>query len=308
MIRTLLFLALFPLSLALQAQKKVAITIDDVPNTGIFQASGSLSPLLEMLDSLNIPVAVFINEGLIYKTDALPGNFSLLNDWVSKPRVTAGNHTFGHLRASEVSMEAFSRDVLKGEAITRELTSLHGKALDFFRFPYNDLGADSLQHNAVKGFLENEGYRIAPFTIESSDWMFNNLYQHYLEQQNPGDAARIKHAFIDYTLEMFTHFEQLSQERFQRPINHIFLCHDNALMAASLPVLLENLQTRGYSLISLEEAMADEAYLSEEHYYGRWGFSWIYRWMEDPAKRKSLMQQEPSMMDVYHEHEALNKK
>lgn len=307
MIRTALFLALFSLSLNVPAQKKVAITIDDVPNTILYRANGYSSPLLKILDSLHLPVAVFINEGNIYKTEAVTANFSLLHDWISRPEVTPGNHTFGHLRASQAAPEDFCHEVLKGEAITRELATPKGKPPLFFRFPYNDLGADSLQHAAIGSFLEKEGYRVTPFTIESSDWMFNDLYEHYLKQHQHQQAARIMQAFIDYTLQMFTHFENLSREHFHRPINQIFLCHDNALMAESLPVLLKKLQARGYSFISLEEAMTDEAYQSEVHYHGKWGFSWIYRWIEDAARRRTLMRKEPSLTQVHQEHQALNK-
>ena len=74
------------------AQKKVSITIDDVPNTSGYERDGFSSKLLQQLDSLSIPIAIFVNEGLIYKSDSLSKNFELLNNWSSKDYVTLGNH------------------------------------------------------------------------------------------------------------------------------------------------------------------------------------------------------------------------
>jgi len=62
------------------SQKNVSITIDDVPNTSMFKKDGYKSILLEKLDSLKIPIAIFINESLIYKTDSVAKNFELLNN------------------------------------------------------------------------------------------------------------------------------------------------------------------------------------------------------------------------------------
>jgi hypothetical protein len=84
------------LSCSAFSQSFVSITIDDVPNTVKYQADNYQSKLLSKLDSLNIPVTIFINEELIYQTDSVAKNFELLNKWLKKDFVTAGNHTFNH--------------------------------------------------------------------------------------------------------------------------------------------------------------------------------------------------------------------
>ena len=85
-------------SFSAYSQTNVAITIDDVPNTRQLKTDNFQSQLLDKLDSFNIPVAVFINEGLLYKTDSIARNFELLVDWAKKDFVTLGNQTFGHTR------------------------------------------------------------------------------------------------------------------------------------------------------------------------------------------------------------------
>jgi len=288
------------------AQNQVALTIDDVPNTSAYQANGFESPLMRTTDSLRIPVTIFIVESKIYATDHVVQNFALLNQWIRKDYVTPGNHSFTHRHYSTVGFGAFTRDLLKGEAITGELAAKAQKALKYFRFPYNDLGTDSTQHDSIARFLTEHGYRNAPFTIESSDYMFNSLYAHYLRQGQPEKAAQIGRTYIEFTLTLFDFFEQVSADQYHRPIRQIYLCHDSALNARYLPELVKKLRARNYTFISLGAALQDPVYQHREYYQGKWGYSWVYRWMEDKDRRSALMKKEPFLMDIYEEYKKIN--
>ncbi len=277
------------------AQKKVSITIDDVPNTSGYERDGFSSKLLQQLDSLAIPIAIFVNEGLIYKSDSLSKNFELLNNWSSKDYVTLGNHSFDHSRYSEAGIELFSKDVLKGEAISRNLSNVHNKPLEYFRFPYNDLGKDSLQHSQIKRFLAEHGYEITPFTIESSDWMFNAVYLYYLNQNDTEKAREIGELYVTKTLEYFDFFEDLATEDYQRDVHQIYLCHDNKINADYLSMIVNKLKMRDYEFISLEEALTDKVYSQPDTYYQKWGVSWFYRWIPTQKERVKYMKQEPDM-------------
>ena len=158
---------------ALFSQTNVTITIDDVPNTRIFEKHNYKPVLINKLDSLKIPVTIFVNEGLIYKTDSVKANINLLNSWIKRSYVTVGNHTFGHSRYSNVGFQSFALDIERGEFITRELTKKHKKNLKYFRFPYNDLGKDSAEHTQIDSLLYSKKYISTPFTVENSDWMYN---------------------------------------------------------------------------------------------------------------------------------------
>jgi len=53
-----------------------------------------------------------------------------------------------------------------------------------------------------------------------------------------------------------------------------------------LDELLAMYQQRNYAFISLEEALADEAYQSQDDYAGRGGISWLHRWASICPKTK----------------------
>ena len=281
--------------LSVHCQSNVALTIDDVPNTGKYLADGFQSLLLDQLDSVKIPVAVFINESKIYDTDSLVRNFELLNRWVSTDYITPGNHTFAHSRYSEVGYESFKQDVERGECTLRELVEKYDKPLLYFRFPYNDLGMDSMQHVRAEGLLQSMNYINAPFTIESSDWMFNRIYAYYMAHSEFDKAKGIGELYVSKTLEYFHFFDTLSTEMVGRNVNQIYLCHDNSLNADYLVEIIERLETKGYRFISLDQALEDPVYKQSDTYYEKWGVSWFYRWMPLREVRLKWMRSEPDL-------------
>lgn len=286
-------------SLSLHAQTNISITIDDVPNTGNFKKNNYYSKLLHKLDSLQIPVAIFVNEGLIYKTDSVSKNFDLLSNWIKRDYVTAGNHSFSHSRYSKVGYDSFKNDIERGEYITRELVRIHDKLLQYFRFPYNDLGKDSTQHAQIDALLNEKGYISTPFTVESSDWMFNYVYEHYLKASDSIAAAEIGHLYVKKTLEYFHFFDSLSMQLYGRKVNQIYLCHDNMINADYLIEILDALKEQGNTFISLETSLKDPAYQQKSRYYEKWGVSWFYRWMPEQEQREIWMNKEPSIYELY---------
>ena len=290
---SIILLFIISLSDLAYGQSSVAITIDDVPNTGKFRKDNFTSQLLKELDSLNIPVTIFITEGLIYKGDSTEKNFELLNNWMNRSYTTIGYHSSKHSRYSEVGLDSFKIDVERGESVIREAAMKNGKSLAYFRLPYNDLGKDSVQHADIERYLSSKNYKIAPFTVESADWMFNYIYEYYLEKKDSIKARETAGNYIAKTLEYFDFFDSLALKIYGRPINQIYLCHDSRLSADYLPVLLTELKKKKYRIISFDEALQDNVYKQKDNYYKKWGISWVYRWMKNQEEISFFQKQEP---------------
>ncbi|WP_031526205.1 polysaccharide deacetylase family protein [Dyadobacter crusticola] len=305
--RKILFaLVLLAFSKASFAQKSVAITIDDIPNVHIVEKDGS-SRLLRRLDSLQIPVAIFINEANLNKTSAAKQNENLLKSWLLNKNVTPGNHSFSHPNYGEVGFEAFSEDVVKGEKLTREIIGKSGKKLEYFRFPFNAMGKDSAAHLRMEKFLRDKGYRSIPFTVENEDWMYTQLYERALKDRNQTLSDSIGEQYVGSCIRLFAYVDSLSTAMFGREIKHIYLCHDNQLNTDYLPKLIKGLEQRSYQMVSLADALEDPAYQSKDFYFGNAGFSWIYRWIKDPVKRKAAMRAEPVNSGIQRAFEEMNK-
>jgi len=285
---TFLLILIFPTCIA--QVKQVSITIDDVPNTRLYKEDAFHSKLLDQLHVLNIPIAIFINEKNIYKTEFENKNLEGLERWLKDKNVTAGNHSYSHVNYADTTLEGFQQDVLNGERITTKIT---GQRPKYFRFPYNSLGDDSIAHTDIRKFLTDHGYIHTPFTVESEDWAYNTLYENALKSNNKDQARKIGEQYVAHTIRMFHYFEILAQQLYGRAIRHIYLCHDNRLNTDYIEKLLAELRASGYSFITLEKALEDKVYQSSEYYYGRYGFSWIYRWEQNIEKRRKMMRGEP---------------
>jgi hypothetical protein len=77
---------------------------------------------------------------------------------------------------------------------------------------------------------------------------------------------------------MFEYYERLSIEVLGYEIRQILLLHANPLNADHFDALAQMMTRRGYSFISLERALEDEAYGQPDPYLGPQGLSWLLRW------------------------------
>lgn len=285
-------------AVAASAQKKVSITIDDVPNASLYASEGFRSRLLHEIDSMKLPVAIFINEVRIFDVDEADKSLNLFDAWIGSSNVTIGNHGYQHRMYSSEGIDSFKIDVLQGEAITKPLARRYDKGENYYRFPYNDLGKDAAEHKLAADFLHSRGYTITPFTVHSDDWLVTQLYEYYKSHGRLKDAQRIGQAFVEFTLKNFEYIESITDRKEGRNVSQIYLMHDNLLNADYLHVLLAALKKRGYSLITLDEAMRDPVYKQRDYYDKRHGISWVYRWIQDEQQRMQLMRAAPDS-DVF---------
>ena len=293
-----LFFLVFSGLLCFGQQKSISITIDDVPNATKYQKDGYSPKLLNLLDSLDIPFTIFINENKILQTEDVEHNKALLESWVKRELALIGNHTYSHPRYSDAGLDSFVQDIEKGEILTKRYAVKHGKNLAYFRFPFNDMGKDSIQHVQIREYLRSKDYIIAPFTVESSDWMFDYVYQHYLDSGEIGKAKAVGEQYVQKTVALVGFFDEMAKSLYGRSVKHIYLCHDNAINADYLGEIITRLKLNDYQIVSFKESLTDPIYDQQDHYYKKWGISWLYRWMDTQEERVKWMKQEPDLSEI----------
>ena len=273
-----------------QTLRRIALTFDDLP--GVSQRSS-----LEVLDDINrrliatlrierVPAIGFVNERGVDVEGEREARTALLGRWIG-PTLTLGNHTYSHASLSRTPLEAYQADVLKGERITRPLLSAAGRRLQWFRHPYTHTGPTPAIKLAFEGFLNEHGYRIAPFTIESADYAFAAVYERALIAGDHARADETMAAYLAHQDRMVAFGEALAFDTFGRGIPHVLLSHVNRLNADAMPELLRRLRARGYAFVTLEAALGDEAYDTPDRFVGTSGPSWLHRWrvtLEQPSR------------------------
>jgi hypothetical protein len=96
---------------------------------------------------------------------------------------------------------------------------------------------------------------------------------------------KIRAAFLEYMSKMFDHYEAYSSEMFGRDINQTMVLTPSRLVADSADDLFAMIEKRGYKFVSMDEALSDEAYRTEETFVGEWGISWFERWAKAQGRK-----------------------
>ena len=241
-----------------------------------------------MLRKHHAPAIGFVNEAQLQVDGEVDARIALLRAWIDSG-MTLGNHTFAHVDYNAVSIQEYEDDIVRGEVVTRRL--MLGRALSYqpyFRGPRTHTGNSPAKKHALEQFLKARGYTLAPHTVENSDFLFNRAYLLARRRNHVREEARIRRAYLDFTVAALSFAEQTSSRIFGRDIPQTFLLHSNAINADCLDQLIGLMEARGYRAISLDSAMADASYHSRDTLVTSLGPTWLWRWMKSKGMKVSF--------------------
>lgn len=274
-----LTVALAALDAQTPAGRRVAITIDDGPVVNEMTDLGNFqrvtNGLVGSFQAERVPVTMFLNERQLNVRGQRDARAAVLEQWLDAG-FELGSHTYSHPSANNVPVAQFQDDIVKGEVITRPMLEQRGRQLVWLRYPYLHSGPTEEAHQAIVDFLEQRKYRVAPVTVDYADYTFAGAYVRELRRGNIDVAEKIKQAYLDQVDVGFAYAERFSVELYGREIPQILLIHCNELNSVSLRDSIARMRKRGYTFISLDEAMRDEAYQRPDTFAGPGG-SWLSR-------------------------------
>jgi len=261
--------------------RQVAITIDDLPAASNAMPAATITQmttkLLTTLRDEKVPAVGFVNEKKVYKLGEVDERIKALRMWLDYG-FELGNHTFSHSSLNKVGLQAWEDDVVQGESVTRMLLAEHNMKLRYFRHPFLDTGRDLQTRREAEAFLVARGYHIAPVTLDAWDWMYAGVYD---DAKKRGDTAlqqQLTQSYLEYSNTMFAYSEQLAKQTIGYEPKQILLLHGNQLEADHIGELIALLRKRGYRLITLEDALSDQAYSLPDTFVGEEGTGWIDHW------------------------------
>jgi peptidoglycan/xylan/chitin deacetylase (PgdA/CDA1 family) len=283
--------------------RRIAMTVDDLPWVQLpavptAQIIADHHRLIAAIGRAGVPVIGFVNEGKLEDGGALQAErVAMLRDWLDAG-ATLGNHSYSHADLHAVGLKAYEDDILRGERQLRPMLQTRGQTPHWFRHPYLRAGRSAQDKVDLAKFLDAHGYRIAPVTVDNSDWIWAAAYLHAAER--PGAAklkARLRRDYIKYMGSKLDYYEQQSIALLGYNLPQVWLIHANTLNAASYGDLIAMARKRGYRFIGLDEAMRDRAYERTDAYTGPAGPSWLHRWAIGANKPASFFAGEPTVPD-----------
>ena len=280
-------------------ERAVAITVDDLPGVSPVRSDveffeGVNRELIASFVRHNVPAIGFVNENKLEWSGqkGRPARIALLKQWI-EAGLDLGNHTYSHLDLHLTPLDEFTRDTLRGEAVTRKLMTDARKTLRYFRHPFLHTGREAEKRAGFEAFLTEHGYRVAPVTIDNYDYMFARAYDRAVAAQDAPLTTRVVDTYVDYMTRVVAYYEQQSQALLGRELPQILLLHVNALNARTFDALAAMFKQRGYSFVSIDRALEDSAYESRDEFYGPGGITWLHRWALTQGKRGAFFAGEP---------------
>jgi len=233
------------------AERLIAVTIDDLPfvgansgERGLQRTTDRFNNIVNALVENQVPATGFIIGGAIGK-----GQWELLERF-KQQGFTLGNHTYTHISLSRVGAEKYIADLDKAD---QKLTSIMTTP-KYFRYPYLDEGKGE-NRTQVYDYLSTHQYTIAPVTIDSKDYSFNERLLRINWRNRDTRLNSIKQDYLGYINRQIDRAEKMHQDNYPE----ILLIHANLINSHAMGDVIQLFKKRGYRFISLDEAISIKA-------------------------------------------------
>ncbi len=253
--RLALLICLFVAGGPVFAEKKIALSFDDIPRQrgAFFTPDERTEKLIAALrDAKVAQAAFFVNPGRLDAPDGVGGE-KRIAAYVAAGHVIA-NHSFSHNHLSESTAEEYLADVDRAE---KWLSGRDGYR-PWFRFPYLDEGAaDKIKRDAVRAGLAARGLRNGYVTADGTDWHLERLTIDAVASGKAMDMKALRKLYLQMQLSAVEYHDILAQRTLGRSPAHILLLHETDLAAMFIGDLAAELRRNGWTIISVDEAYSD---------------------------------------------------
>lgn len=240
-------------TLAIAETREIAITIDDLPlvaskmNTpGNQQRSiERFHRIMSALSDNHVPATGFVIAGAIET-----GQWALLEDF-RHAGFMIGSHTYSHPNLNRMSAEQYIADLDRAD---KKLSPLFTEP-KYFRYPYLAEG-NKMTKPQVQAYLNEHHYTIAPVTIDSKDFAFNERLYKVPFRTRENYAQKIKGEYLAYIWKQTLKAEKRAKDQ---PVKQILLIHANLLNSYLLGDVIQMYKNNGYTFITLTEALKNPA-------------------------------------------------
>jgi peptidoglycan/xylan/chitin deacetylase (PgdA/CDA1 family) len=251
-----LLLALAAFAAPVAAQKRIALSFDDIPRRpGAFMTVEQRTErLIAALRRSGVrQAAFFLTPGHLDQPFGAGGE-ARIAAYVRAGHVIA-NHSFSHHSLSQIGAEAYLAD------IDRASVWLAGRrgARPWFRYPYLDEGVrrDLATRDAVRAGLAERRLLNGYVTVDSYDWYLDDLANRARAAGQAMDMNALRDLYVEIIVEAAEFADRLAVATLGRRPVHVALMHETDLEAMFLPDAVAALRRRGWRIATIDEAYRD---------------------------------------------------
>ena len=238
---------------------QIAFTFDDLP------AHGPLPPgmarpavvksIIATLKHENMPpIYGFVNG---FRVAQYPYQLHILQAWRAAGN-PVGNHTWSHPEFDKLTVAQYEANIRRNEPLLRKISP--DSDWHWFRYPYLEEGNTIEKREQLRSWLFQHGYRIAEVSIDFQDYDWNDPYARCAAKHDDAAIKSLHDSYLSAADESIGVYRQISQTLYSRDVPYVLLMHVGAFDAHMLPELISLFRSRGFSFVTLQQAMADPIY------------------------------------------------
>lgn len=233
-------------------EKEIAITIDDLPFVGtagrneakLQRKHDRFMAIVQALVDNKVPATGFVIANSIEKDQ-----WQLLEAFKDAGFII-GNHTYSHANLNATSAEKYIANIEKADKILEPLMG----SPKYFRYPYLAEGHGEKKAEVLT-YLHDHDYIVAPVTIDSKDFQFNQRLYAIPYRLRDKNINQLKQKYLAYMWNQTLKAEQRAPKVEGKPVKQILLIHANLLNSHAMGDIIELYRKNGYRFISLPEAL-----------------------------------------------------
>jgi peptidoglycan/xylan/chitin deacetylase (PgdA/CDA1 family) len=251
----LLLLGLLLAAAPAAAQKRIALTFDDVPRArdSFLTPDERTERLIAALRDARVPqAAFFVTTGNLDRPDGAGGEVRIAA-YVAAGHVIA-NHSHSHLWATRTPVADYLADL---DRATRWLEGRPGYR-PWYRFPFLDEGRDTPERrDALRAALRERDLTSGYVTVDSYDWYLDQLVDRAAAAGTEIDRDALRDLYVEMIVESAEFTDGIARETIGRSPAHVLLLHETDLSALYIADAVAALRERGWEIVSADAAFAD---------------------------------------------------
>lgn len=250
-----IILALTLVAAPVAAQKRIALSFDDVPRQrgAFFSPDERTRLLIAAMRRADVrQAAFFVTPGNLEKAGGAGGE-KRIAAYAAAGHVIA-NHSFTHPHLGETTAPDYLSDVDRATGWLRARPGYRA----WFRFPFLDEGGEDLaKREAVRTGLAARGLANGYVTVDGSDWNMEAQAVAAVQAGKAIDRKALGDLYVETMVQAADFYDTLARRVTGRSPAHMLLLHETDLAAMYLADLVAGLRADGWTIITADEAYRD---------------------------------------------------